>query len=190
MARLSNPRLEHVAQLLFAGKSAADASRGAGYPDDGSAFIDNARRRANRRDVKARVAEMQENAARAAEIDKTFILLELRDRLEFNLDDYLTPATVDVWGRPVPRKLNLDSVPRHLLRRIKKYTEGKRGGIEGADPVAVLAQLAKTAGIDRDQTAEAVTGIGQRLAAAIKRLNLAKTADDGAPAAIPIKRDR
>jgi len=161
--------LEHVAQLLFAGKSAADASRGAGYPDDGSAFIDNARRRANRRDVKARVVEFQDNAARAAEIDKTFILIELRDRLEFNLDDYLTPATVDVWGRLVPRKLNLDGVPRHLLGRIKKYSEGKRGGIEAADPIAILAQLAKIAGLDRDQTAEAVTGIGERLAAAIKR---------------------
>jgi hypothetical protein len=151
VARLSHPRLEHVAQLVFAGKSPADASRGTGYPDDGSSFIDNARRRANRRDVKARVAEFQDNAARAAEIDKTFILLELRNRLDFNLDDYLTPAGVDSWGRPVPRRLNLDTVPRHLLGRIKKYSEGKRGGIEAADPIAILAQLAKIAGFDRDQ---------------------------------------
>jgi hypothetical protein len=111
--------------------------------------------------------------------------------LEFNLDDYLTPATVDVWGRPVPRKLNLDGVPRHLLRRIKKYSEGKRGGIEAADPIAILAQLAKIAGLDRDQTAEAVTGIGERLAAAIKRFNNASApSKDGPLAAIEIKRDR
>lgn len=47
------------------GKDAYDASRGAGYPDDARSFAPNARKRANRRDVKARVAELQERAARA-----------------------------------------------------------------------------------------------------------------------------
>jgi hypothetical protein len=62
---------------------------------------------------------------------------------------------------------------------IKKYSEGKRGGIEAADPIAILAQLAKIAGFDRDQPAEATTNIGERLAAAFKRFDAAKAADGG-----------
>jgi hypothetical protein len=175
LARLPNPRMEHVAQLLFVGKSSADASRGAGYPDDGSAFTDNARRRANRRDVKARVAELQERAAHAAEVDRTVVLVALMDLLSFNIDDYLTPVDVDDEGNLAPRTLDLSRCSRAQLARLSEWVQEQRNGgtrtqIKGHDKVAILALLAKTAGIDRGQSADALTGIGDRLDAALKRV--------------------
>jgi hypothetical protein len=99
--------MEHVAQLLFTGKSPADGSRNSGYPDYGGAFIDNARRRANRRDVKAAAADLQERAACAAEVDQTSIPLELRDLLSFNVDDYLTLVQLRSDGT-VDRRRRID----------------------------------------------------------------------------------
>jgi hypothetical protein len=167
MARLLNPRMEHVAQLLFTGKSAADASRGAGYPDDGSSFIDNARRRAHRKEVKARVTELQEHAAHAAEIDRTFVLLQLKQLLDANIDDYL-----DCAGTNGPT-LNMKDCTREQIQLLKELACGPKGEfrIRLHDKVAILALLAKTAGLDREQPAQAIMGIGERLAAALKRAN-------------------
>jgi hypothetical protein len=169
LACLSNPRLEHFAQLVFAGKSADDAARGAGYPD-GTSFSSNARKRSQRRDVRARVAELQARTAEAAVVDKTFILLALKDLLEFNLVDYLDPQ-----GKR-GRTIDIDNCTPEQLYRLQEIARDRKGALKlkGYDKVAILALLAKTAGIDRDQTADALTGIGQRLAAAIKRMNAAQ----------------
>jgi phage terminase small subunit len=58
MARGSRDRLELFAQALAAGKTPVDAAKLAGYPQ-GSSFAANARKRAQRADVKARVAELR-----------------------------------------------------------------------------------------------------------------------------------
>jgi len=63
MPVLPNARHEIVAQELAAGRSMVEASRVAGYPD-GSSFASNARKRAQRADIRARTAELL--AARAA----------------------------------------------------------------------------------------------------------------------------
>jgi len=57
MPVLRNARHEIVAQELAAGKTAVEASRIAGYPD-GSSFAPNARRRIQRADIRARIAEL------------------------------------------------------------------------------------------------------------------------------------
>lgn len=67
-------RLEVVAQAIAAGKSPVEASAAAGYPQ-GSSFASNARKRAQRADVRSRVREIQaEGAARAAVTAESLIV--------------------------------------------------------------------------------------------------------------------
>jgi len=54
----SRVRLEVFAQALATGKTPVEAAKAAGYPQ-GSCFVNNARKRASRKDVKAMVAELQ-----------------------------------------------------------------------------------------------------------------------------------
>jgi hypothetical protein len=72
MAALRDRRHEQVAQLLAVMKTPAAASREAGYKD-GTSFDANARKRANRRDIRARVAELQAAQADLVEIDAAWI---------------------------------------------------------------------------------------------------------------------
>lgn len=66
MPALRNQKLEAVARELAHDKSDEDASRLAGYPD-GTSFKSNARKRAQRADVKARVLELRAPGIAAAE---------------------------------------------------------------------------------------------------------------------------
>jgi hypothetical protein len=66
MAREFSQQMECFAQALALGKKPSEAALIAGYPP-GSSFANNARRRANRSDVKARVAELRKPA-----LDKIF----------------------------------------------------------------------------------------------------------------------
>jgi hypothetical protein len=68
MPVLRNPRPEVVAQELAAGRSTAEASHEAGYPA-GSSFSSNARKRAQRPGIRARVAEIQTRGAELAAIE-------------------------------------------------------------------------------------------------------------------------
>jgi hypothetical protein len=72
MAALRDRRHEKVAQLLATMKTPEEASREAGYRD-GTSFIDNARKRANRPDIKKRVAELQAREADLVSIDVAWI---------------------------------------------------------------------------------------------------------------------
>jgi hypothetical protein len=170
VGRLLDPRHEHVAQLLFAGKSAEEASIGAGYDPAGTSFASGSRKRANRKDIKARVAELQHRAAEAAGVDKTFILLELKELLAFNLVDYLSPEGTR------GRSIDIDNCTPQQLYRLTEIARGPKGQLrlKGHDKVSILAQLAKTAGIDRNETADALTGIGDKLNAALERAQAAK----------------
>lgn len=58
MGVLTEPRLELLAQALASGKTVIEASKAAGYKN-GSSFASNARKRAQRKDVKGRVREIQ-----------------------------------------------------------------------------------------------------------------------------------
>jgi hypothetical protein len=85
MAALSDPVFEAIAQALARGKNAVDAHRLAAeqFPDarfdvNGSSFADNARRRANRRDIQRRKRELIANAAAVAEVDLSWIILGLK----------------------------------------------------------------------------------------------------------------
>ena len=66
MPILRHPRPELVAQALAAGKKPAEASADAGYPQ-GSSFGSNARKRAQRKDIKDRKEEILARQAARAE---------------------------------------------------------------------------------------------------------------------------
>jgi hypothetical protein len=184
MPRLNTDRLELVARLLFAGKNVYDASRGAGYPDDASSFAPNARKRANRPDVRARVAELQERAAYAAEVNKTYLLLRLRELLEANIGDYL-----DEFGN-----LNVSQCTHEQKYLLQEIASGPNGQfrIKLHDKIAIIAQMARTAGLDREQRAGVGTGIGigARLAAALKRASESAASEDAAGSASAARRPR
>jgi hypothetical protein len=61
MPKRNKAQLEKFAQALALSMSAVEAAKAAGYPL-GSSFAANARKRANRKDVKAMVAELQKPA--------------------------------------------------------------------------------------------------------------------------------
>lgn len=63
MPVLGNPRHERVAQLLAAGCSAEDASAQAGFNAAASSFAANARKRAQRPDIRERRKELQGQVA-------------------------------------------------------------------------------------------------------------------------------
>lgn len=68
-------RLEVVAQAIAAGKSPVEASEAAGYPK-GSSFAANARKRAQRADVRARVREIQAIGAERAAVTTESLIEE------------------------------------------------------------------------------------------------------------------
>lgn len=75
MPPLRDPAHERVAQALAAMKTPVQASREAGYKD-GTSFAPNARKRAQRKDIRARVAELQAKEADLVSINAEWIRRE------------------------------------------------------------------------------------------------------------------
>lgn len=92
-----------------------------GTAADDAALAPNARRLANRKDVGARLKELDEFAAKLAGIDSGWALLKLKrlaeDIEDFNLDDFLGPANDK--GR---RYYDLSKVPPDKLRLLSELT--------------------------------------------------------------------
>lgn len=72
MADLRDRRHEKVARLLAEMKTPEEASREAGYKD-GTSFAANARKRAQRPDIRARVAELQAKEADLVSVNVAWI---------------------------------------------------------------------------------------------------------------------
>jgi hypothetical protein len=112
---------QELRKRILAGEKRASARVGAyratmytGKAIDDTALSPNARRLANRKDVAARLGELDDFAAKLAGIDSGWALLKLKklaDAIEnFNLDDYLGP--VNDKGR---RYFDLSRVPPEKL---------------------------------------------------------------------------
>jgi len=90
MGRLRDPRHEMVAREMALGKSAVEACEIAGYPA-GSSFGPNARKRAQRLDIKARIAELQAPieawAKQANAVTRERLLCGLHRIIDLNIDD-------------------------------------------------------------------------------------------------------
>lgn len=78
MPAIRNHKLEKFAQELALGRTPSEASATAGYAENASSFGPNARKRAQDKRVKARVAELRapgiEAAERDAEINTEYVL--------------------------------------------------------------------------------------------------------------------
>lgn len=74
MGVLPNPKFERVAQELARLKTPEQASEIAGYDATASSFASNARKRACRSDIKARVAEIQGAEAALSGVDAAWIM--------------------------------------------------------------------------------------------------------------------
>lgn len=165
MPALRNRQHEIVAQELAAGRSAEEASATAGYPA-GSSFAANARKRAQREDIKARVMEIRapaiERSAEGAGLSCEYMLARLRHLSDFNVEDYLSRP--DRRGR---RFFDIGRVPREVLGRLAELQldETTQGGgkrrkrvvlrtkLKGHDPVAIFTLAARLQGLIKDKTA-------------------------------------
>lgn len=132
MGALGNHDHERFCQAahgrIWAGEKRAQALPAAyretmytGTAADDAAIAPNARRLANRKDVAARLKELDEYSAKLAGIDSGWALLKLKRLTEdiegFNLDDYLGPA--NDRGR---RYYDLSKVPPEKLRLLSELT--------------------------------------------------------------------
>lgn len=172
MSIIADVRFKAVAKALFEGLSAVEASRAAGYDEKGTSFEANARKRAAHPQVRAYLAEMQKRAAALAEIDRGYVLVNLKQAAEFNLADYLE---FDRLGKP---EVVLKGRSRELMGRLgeaafepSKY--GLKTRIKG-DKLAALTLIARIIGADKDPVADALTGIGERLDKAFARASAAE----------------
>jgi hypothetical protein len=127
MPALWNAKLEIVAQELAAGKKPEAASRIAGYPTKAKAFAANARKRAVREDVLARIEELRAPGIKAAEeslgITTEYLLAKLDNITNYNIDDYLTAP-----NKQGTRFLDVSFCPRDLLSRIAELNQEVSGG--------------------------------------------------------------
>lgn len=89
MPVLKNSRHEKVAQLIAKGKSGDEAYKKAGYKP----HRQNAHRLITNDDIASRIAELKENSAKKAEIDRAYILKSLHEiALEAREAGQFTPS--------------------------------------------------------------------------------------------------
>lgn len=121
MAPPRDPKHRQVALALFAGNTAEQASESAGYDIKASSFGPNARKRAQREDIRSYLAELRSappsghvlQEIERAEIQREYLLGQTWDELQFNFVDYLGPP--DENGK---RSFDVSLVPRHLMGRL------------------------------------------------------------------------
>jgi hypothetical protein len=152
-------------------------------PVDDAALAPDARKMANRNDVKARIQELADFASKLAGIDKNWALVKLKGFAEANLDDYLGPPDAEGYRyfdlRGVPRdkiallgELTQDQVTeyfsdeddpsRRLIRKIK---------LKLHDPLAALRLMVEISGWKAAEKHDlSFTDHGDKLDAARKRL--------------------
>ena len=135
------------------------------------AVVANVRKLRNRKDVKARLAELAEYSGRLAGIDASWALLKLKTLADFNVDDYLTPP--DANGL---RLFNVGgATPEQMSRLIEltmeEFTEGhgeaaigvRKTKIKGHDPIAALTLMARIAGWEAPKKIAPTTAEGETL---------------------------
>lgn len=132
MPTLRDPRLDLFARELAAAlnngvqpsEAAVQAGREAKYPaaKKPATFAANCRKRAQRKDVQARVAELRAPGIKRAEeaigITTEYLLAKLDNLTNYNVDDYLTQP--DRKGR---RFLDIGKVPREVLGRLAELSQ-------------------------------------------------------------------
>lgn len=89
----------------------------------------NVRKLRNRPEVKARLQELAEYAAKLAGIDAGWAQLKLRDMVEANLDDFLGPANGDGV-----RHFDIGAVPREKLAQLVELNQEETIELDEDEP--------------------------------------------------------
>lgn len=150
MGVLDNQREERFCQelrrILRDGKGVsaaqAEAYVAAGFSCRPANAASNGRRLAQKARIKARILEIGEQAAKLANIDAAWALVELRDDAErvksFNLDDYLAPE--DGRGE---RHFSLKGVSRDKIGLLSELAQDEEFRMAGAGEEAELMRIRK-----------------------------------------------
>jgi phage terminase small subunit len=132
MGILKNRFLEIFAQGLARGMPMYEAAKQAGYNADRPSFENNARKRASKPEVRARIKELQERAAEKVTIDLAWILERLAhvagialDPKEIKAGDALRALDmiVKIKGYYAPEK-------REILARLTEASAGELDALE------------------------------------------------------------
>lgn len=135
---------QELHKLLWAGgkrgPSRTAAYQAAGFETGEEYVADNARKLANKAEIKARLAELADYAGKLAGIDSAWGMVKLRGFVEANLDDYLGAA--DSNGL---RYFDIGSVPRNKLELISELNQEEESEIisKGDDPEFVRVRKVK-----------------------------------------------
>jgi hypothetical protein len=166
MGTLGNLNHERFAQdahkRIWSGQKRAEALTAAylatvyeGDNPDSPSVQDNARRLANQKPVKDRLAELADYSSKLAGIDASWAMLELARRVkDFNLDDYLSPPgfggrffTIDEATRDQLGKLSELTIDEEIIeagedtmRKVRKIK------LKPYDAAAIIGLMARIGG--------------------------------------------
>lgn len=127
-----------------------------GSNPDEQAIAPDVRRLRNRVEVKARLVELADYAAKLAGIDATWAMVQLKARVaDFNLDDYLTPR-----GEGFQRFFDISNATREQLGKLSEMTieeeivdagedtmrKVRKIKIKPYDPASIIGLMARIAG--------------------------------------------
>lgn len=161
MAKLRNWNHERFAALLaekLVDGALVDAAREAAYREVGfAASRTNARRLANRPEIRERVNELTTRAAELAEIDRAYVLVAFKRIADANLVDVLKGAArrggEDILSDPAGFVRYLDTLPRALTDAIAslEFTEKSRTPkLKLHDKIAALTNIARAIDLFRE----------------------------------------
>jgi hypothetical protein len=163
MAKLSNWNHERFASLLaekIIDGELVDAARQSAYREVGFAPSQpNARRLANRPEVRARVAELTNRAAELAEIDRAYVLIGFKRIADANIVDLLKGAAKQsetarrLLGDPAAFVRYLETLPRGLTDAIASLEFNEKSGspkLKLHDKIAALTNIARAIDLFRE----------------------------------------
>lgn len=152
-------------------------------PVEDVAIAPDARKLANRHDVRDRIQELADFASKLAGIDKNWALVKLKGYAEGNLDDYLGPPDAEGY-----RYFDLSEVPRDKIALLGELTQDqiteyfgdkddpgrrliRKVKLKLHDPLAALRLMAEISGWKAAEKHDlSFINHGDKLDAALKRL--------------------
>lgn len=149
-------------------------------PND-QAIAPDVRRLRNRKEVKARLAELADYAAKMAGIDAGWAMLQLKARVaDFNLDDYLT-----LRGDGFQRFFDISSASREQLGKLSELTieeeivdagedtmrKVRKIKLKPYDPASIIGLMARMAGWEAPKKIAAEHDVTDRLAQVMSEID-------------------
>lgn len=143
-----------------------------GADPDEQAIAPNVRKLRNRKEVKARLAELADVAAKMAGLDAGLAMLQLKARIwDFNLDDYLSPR-----GDGFQRFFDISNATREQMGKLSEMTieeeivdagedtmrKVRKIKLKGHDPASVIGLMARIGGWEAPKKVAPTTPDGQQ----------------------------